>query len=1496
MSTDSPTPDPPSSSWPGPELASAASLDHDDDLAEDELSEQERLLEELLRLRLHPGSDLSTSSSDASARSASDRPDPSAHLNGLAEQLGAMDEGSGLDRLAESDPEVDRLRQCWSSLKADLSQTYRMVLSGQWSEPSAARPELTSLKERIHELRWRDSHQLFQRLEGVVQEHVVLIKDRLLATLNDGASSPHLAQTFIQDLLDGFDNVCTAAQLVSPSMTDLEADHLSRFSLTWDVLNKHLYQALVYSDPVIQNNLPILISQLRSLFPEPDHEAKYTDLVRRYLDFDVEMENIGTFWHTSEILLLEYNEQQEKLRLKQKMLKDDWEKFKAQRREFEEEILAQGEALGFALDNGKGNGNEPGHKSDHHSHAGAEICECHVCQDLNKSQKRLHSRSGSLESAVLIERNSHAPSNGVPRAGDDAFANIYPHLYNSLADADKLLEKSNPKDPHASLASLFPSMLTAEGLKDVENNSAKVAELSSALKDALNITDPSPSDQGTEHKIRLSNGVQDNNPSSQKYQDVKEILKDITPGGDAKAAAKSTSSCPAPMKKGSCTTNNQPTKNTLTKAIACPKSKSSASCKANHHMGPHAKELNKLLNQHYCSHTKPSKSSSKKAKEAETPAGSGSSNISENVSDDDLDDEHLQDPEDEEEDDSSSDEHDSGDSRQCSCCYCEVFGHGGPSMAPVSRNYPEMRERLRFLLRKKKQSKHPAGERSSSAACQMHQESSNPVPERRGSSSDNDKRYQVVFKPTVETPVSPCPIEGTDDIPSKDVDEILDFIEGNVRTTSDKKKAKKERQKQQRFEEQRKKDEEERHWKKAQEAERNRKREEERKAEEIVQLTLKKQKKKAAQRAKKAAAKGVSTPEESEIDDRESLSLEELKMQQLREIQELKLMHQRQLQEEERKLQEILHEQQRLQTIASRAGSGTPDNPPFVRQPAGASHIGPGNGGPDPNQVGNSNPKKSKKKGGMNMPPPASAAQPPSSSMASRSTSLSSILQQAHGAKSSQQIKISRTPSGGVEFTPVVANEHHAALQPTSSTTHRSAATSQPPGPATHAPPSFSPFNHLMPSFPSMSSASITPAAAANPVGSNGTTYPNASNSSQDRPSVPSQASPALPMFTIKRIQTPDDGQPSATISLKDKRNEKLMYTFVNGEILRSKNAPTDLLPEARPMSDKKKKKKGANKPSVVVPTSEEYKAALAKAASGYYGDQGLGSRLSAVKLPLNAQGKVDLDKLDLPNGISITKIEGDIPDRKYFPSKPDLAVTSFPPRSNNFPSRPPASQDLAPEYINNPNVIVVDTSSLKTEAEEEAESLDAKSGNKAKRNISKGGSHEGDSRRPAGFPPSESPLTIGSVLNDSQSLAPEQKDSENSLKKGPQVLIRNINGKVVITPVPESQEGGDNGPTVNLHQEKKQSSPASKSPRKPEALLNGSGVKKIAKQESIGDNIDEISSVFTPKDIDLENGEMDEDEREVEAFKRFCFNHTPPQQKAKVHLDVKNIAFNKKK
>ena len=73
--------------------------------------------------------------------------------------------------------------------------------------------------------------------------------------------------------------------------------------------------------------------QLRSLYSDKEHEGKYTELVRGFLDFDVEMSNIVPLWSNSEKLLNEYNKQQAQLRAKQKMLKEDWERFKAQRRD-----------------------------------------------------------------------------------------------------------------------------------------------------------------------------------------------------------------------------------------------------------------------------------------------------------------------------------------------------------------------------------------------------------------------------------------------------------------------------------------------------------------------------------------------------------------------------------------------------------------------------------------------------------------------------------------------------------------------------------------------------------------------------------------------------------------------------------------------------------------------------------------------------------------------------------------------------------------------------------------------------------------------------------------------------------------------------------------------------------------------------------------------------------------------------------------------------------
>ncbi len=48
-----------------------------------------------------------------------------------------------------------------------------------------------------------------------------------------------------------------------PRFVPQELEHLKRFNLTWELHNKHLFHSIIYTDPVVQNSLPLLITQLR---------------------------------------------------------------------------------------------------------------------------------------------------------------------------------------------------------------------------------------------------------------------------------------------------------------------------------------------------------------------------------------------------------------------------------------------------------------------------------------------------------------------------------------------------------------------------------------------------------------------------------------------------------------------------------------------------------------------------------------------------------------------------------------------------------------------------------------------------------------------------------------------------------------------------------------------------------------------------------------------------------------------------------------------------------------------------------------------------------------------------------------------------------------------------------------------------------------------------------------------------------------------------------
>lgn len=54
---------------------------------------------------------------------------------------------------------------------------------------------------------------------------------------------------------------------------------------------------------------------------------------------------------------------------------------------------------------------------------------------------------------------------------------------------------------------------------------------------------------------------------------------------------------------------------------------------------------------------------------------------------------------------------------------------------------------------------------------------------------------------------------------------------------------------------------------------------------------------------------------------------------------------------------------------------------------------------------------------------------------------------------------------------------------------------------------------------------------------------------------------------------------------------------------------------------------------------------------------------------------------------------------------------------------------------------------------------------------------------------------------------------------------------------------------------------------------------------------------VFEPKsDLDLDSGDLDDVDRDIEEFKRFCQKSVPLESKPKINFDVKDIVFKNKK
>ncbi|XP_053713614.1 protein FAM193A isoform X1 [Synchiropus splendidus] len=277
---------------------------------------------------------------------------------------------------AETERESQQLQYHWSEVRYLVRCIYRQSgtsLADIHDQPQEL--DKDGVKELVDRLCEKDPYQLYQRLEQQAREYVLEMKVRLLRHLSTGpkttglagtvaaAHGPPQAHQFISLLLEEYNALCQAARTISSFLITLEKEHLQKFQVTWELHNKHLFENLVFSEPILHSSLPALVAQLKHGTSSLDsyNEDLYRTLLDTFQQLQQEMHSVATQWQECEKRIDDYVDEQllfkvdsqgvsnqriephtsliskTTLKSKQRMLKEDWEFFK-QRRYIEEQV------------------------------------------------------------------------------------------------------------------------------------------------------------------------------------------------------------------------------------------------------------------------------------------------------------------------------------------------------------------------------------------------------------------------------------------------------------------------------------------------------------------------------------------------------------------------------------------------------------------------------------------------------------------------------------------------------------------------------------------------------------------------------------------------------------------------------------------------------------------------------------------------------------------------------------------------------------------------------------------------------------------------------------------------------------------------------------------------------------------------------------------------------------------------------------------------------
>ncbi|XP_018050001.1 PREDICTED: uncharacterized protein LOC108688316 [Atta colombica] len=759
------------------------------------------------------------------------------------------------DMFREELQKAMNFQNLWTELRQYIRTDFNIALETHtYNSPQSHRGKFTNdMHNTVIQLCKRDSHQLFMRLVSQAQEFVIEVKIRLFALLHD--RSVNLAEIFLTGLLNDYDALVSTAIIISELVKPLKK--CLNFNLTWDCFIKKLYQIYVYNDALVQNNLPTFIGQLRKLLPLKG--SKYQALVHKYLSFDDEMTRIGNLWPETEPWMDKYNAEQAIRMTRLRQIREAWELFTATRKFMERSMLNKTSDIGNEMQEIHGqfssliahtSGSDSPPLSpvlDFSSDSIAMPSSIEIVQilldDWNKAQhQKLADIAGALtatevDAAVQGDSNCYDYTRATCQLAQYAIRSVRTHNDDS-SDTENGLENRKECEcytcnetgiSHTDTYKENAKRDEINSLPSLSNGFLEIPTSCTQIKkkvDNLNDEDKKKKESGvrdTLHKY-IGSKTPESEPCLCVYQHAQEITerkkeilesppcpcllnsrrkwdicpclpKSIPETVVANGRPKATS--PTSIIK----TNPEPSEKPVVKTAATQPAQTqmrhSTTQTHNHTMHqdltkntgscshPRLRPLNHTP--HAC-HKQANVEHIKRMSCNDLSSGDGDCSDSGSSQGDSC--------------STSSSAQRDANIRHCDCCYCEVFGHGMPSVAPVSRNYKEMRERLRQLLTKKKAKKC----KTVAAGCSPQKSpSESSIP---NANSESKTMTNSILRSN--TPISTTSTTQYDQRDQRDLEELLEFIEGNQSGKKDNKKAeKKARQKQRKLEEKLKKDRQE---------------------------------------------------------------------------------------------------------------------------------------------------------------------------------------------------------------------------------------------------------------------------------------------------------------------------------------------------------------------------------------------------------------------------------------------------------------------------------------------------------------------------------------------------------------------------------------------------------------------------------------------------------------------------------------------------------------